>query len=177
MEIDLQQAQKDTELWLKNSIEVPTPTMGGTAVCPYAKHARTNQKITFRLGVHPYEDLVEHAKVGNQGYDVFMYVYDPSKWDPKVFHDMVYLANDGDLAQVDLISLPDHPYEHESINGIVCNQGKYAFNMIAPLSALNEASAKLYENGYYDNFKNVSEEYFQALFRGRVDPRKSKSLT
>ena len=44
--------------------------------------------------------------------------------------------------------------------------------MIAPLSALNEASAKLYENGYYDNFKNVSEEYFQALFRGRVDPRK-----
>jgi len=99
MKIDLQQAQKDTELWLKNSIEVPTPAMNGVAVCPYAKHARTNQKITFRLGVHPYEDLVEHAKVGNQGYDVFMYVYDPSKWDPKVFHDMVYLANDGDLAQ------------------------------------------------------------------------------
>jgi hypothetical protein len=172
MEINLQQAQKDTELWLENFAEMPTEAMGGFAVCPYAKAARTNKKITFRLGVHPYEDLVEHAKQGNQGYDVFLYVYDPSKWDPSQFHDMVYQANDENLAQADLISLPDHPYQHESVNGLVMNQGKYAYNMIAPLGALNEASAKLHKAGYYEQWKDVTDEYMDDLFRSRKDPRK-----
>ena len=172
MEINLQQVEDETKEWLENFVDIPRQELNGFALCPYAKQARLKNKITFRIGEDPYTDLVEHAVNGNDGYDVFMYVYNPDDWNKDAFHEMVYKGNDEHLAQVDLISLPDHPYEHESINGIVCNQGKYAFNMIAPLSALNEASAKLYKNGYYDNFHNVSEDYMTALFRGRKDPRK-----
>ena len=42
--------------------------------------------------------------------------------------------------------------------------------MIAPLKALEEASAKLHKAGYYNAWKD-SDEYMHGLFRGRKDPR------
>jgi hypothetical protein len=170
MNTELQKIQKDTEEWLENFIEKPNTAFGGLEICPFAKHARTNKKITFRIGKHPYHDLVEHCKDGNQGYDVFIYAYDPSEWDTDAFHEMVYKANDENLADHDMISLPDHPHSEERVNGVILNQGTYAYNMIAPLAALNSASAKLHSEGYYNHWRNA-EEYMEAIFRGRVDPR------
>lgn len=170
MEINLQQVEDETKDWLENFVEVKRDELDGFALCPYAKQARLKNKITFRIGDHPLNDLIEHAKIGNQGYDVFMYVYDPDVWHKDKFHDMVYNGNDNHLAQVDLISLPDHPHEVEKINGLLCNQGTYAYSMIAPLKALEQASASLYKNGYYDSWKDA-DEYMHGLFRGRKDPR------
>jgi len=172
MEINLQQAEHETKDWLEYHVETPKKELGGFALCPFAKQARLKNKITFRLGKHPLNDLIEHAKNGNQGYDVFMFVYDPEEWNADEFHEMIYKGNDEYLAQVDLLSLPDHPHDPETINGISCNQGTYAYSMIAPLTALNEASAKLHKSGYYDSW-DASEEYMEALFRGRKDPRKN----
>ena len=77
MEINLQQVEDETKDWLENFVEVKRDELDGFALCPYAKQARLKNKITFRIGDHPLNDLIEHAKIGNQGYDVFMYVYDP----------------------------------------------------------------------------------------------------
>ena len=170
MNITLQQIQKETEDWLENFIEKPNAAFGGFEICPFAKHARTNKKITFRMGKHPYHDLVEHCKDGNQGYDVFIYAYDPDEWNVDDFHKMVYKANDEDLAENDMISLPDHPHSEEKVNGVILNQGTYAYSMVAPLTALNNASAKLHSEGYYNHWNNA-EEYMTAIFRGRIDPR------
>ena len=170
MKINLQQAEHETKEWLEFHVEKPREELNGFALCPYAKQARLKNKITFRLGVHPLNDLIEHAEHGNQGYDVFMYVYDPEEWDSDTFHKMVYKGNDSYLAQVDLLSLPDHPDSVEEINGIKCNQGTYAYSMIAPLTALDEAAAKLHKAGYYNSW-DASDEYMTDLFRGRKDPR------
>ncbi len=168
--IDLQKAEQETKDWLENFVESPNNELGGFAPCPYAKAARLKNKITFRLGVHPYKDLVHHAKQGNQGYEVFMYVYDADQWTSELFHELVYQANDDKLAQVDLISLPDHPKDPEGVNGLIFNQGTYAYSMVAPLEALNEASAKLHKAGYYEHWKDA-DTYMNGLFRGRKDPR------
>jgi hypothetical protein len=170
MKIDLQKAEDETKKWLENFVEVPNEELGGFAPCPYAKAARLKNKITFRIGVHPFLDLAQHAKDGNQGYDVYMFVYDPDEWTAEHFHEMVYQGNDEKLAQVDLISLPDHPYAPEGINGLVFNQGTYAYSMIAPLGELNKASAKLHKAGYYDHWKDA-DGYMDGLFRGRKDFR------
>jgi len=170
MEINLQRVENETKKWLENFVETPKEELNGFAPCPYARQARIKNKITFRLGEHPYLDLVEHALIGNNGYDVFMYVYDPDEWGAEEFHTMVYKGNDEHLAQVDLISLPDHPYEPEGTNKLTFNQGTYAYSMIAPLTALNEASAKLHKSGYYDSWEDA-DEYMEGLFRGRKDPR------
>jgi hypothetical protein len=170
MEINLQQVEDETKDWLEYFVEKPRKELDGFALCPFAKQARMKNKITFRIGIHPYTDLVTHAMNGNDGYDVFMYVYDPDACDKDEFHEMVYKGNDEHLAHVDLISLPDHPHEIEKINGVLCNQGTYAYSLIAPLKALEEASAKLHKSGYYDSWKDA-DEYMHGLFRGRKDPR------
>ena len=105
---------------------------------------------------------------------MFIYAYDPKEWSSDEFHNLIYDANDNILAQHDLISLSDHPDSKEVVNGVVLNQGTYAYSMIAPLSALNEASAKLHKQGYYDHWENA-EEYLTSLFRGRTDPRLESS--
>jgi hypothetical protein len=170
MEINLQKVEDETKEWLENFVDIPRQELNGFALCPYAKQARLKNKITFRIGGHPYTDLVEHAVNGNDGYDVFMYVYNPDDWNKDAFHEMVYKGNDDHLAQVDLISLPDHPHEVEKINGVLCNQGTYAYSMITAISALDNASAKLHKAGYYNAWKD-SDEYMHGLFRGRNDPR------
>ena len=77
MEINLQQVEDETKEWLENFVDIPRQELNGFALCPYAKQARLKNKITFRIGEDPYTDLVEHAVNGNDGYDVFMYVYNP----------------------------------------------------------------------------------------------------
>jgi hypothetical protein len=77
-------------------------------------------------------------------------------------------ANQEFLHRNDLIALEDHPADPEIVNGIVMNQGKYALALVQSLSDLNEKAASMGKKGFYNTWP---EEYLQALFHHRQDPR------
>jgi hypothetical protein len=54
------------------------------------------------------------------------------------------------------------------VNGVCMNQGTYALMLVQNLSDLNEKAQLVAKKGFYDTWP---EEYLQALFNHRKDPR------
>ena len=167
--IDLTQAQADIEHWIENFVEVPHPALGGWPPCPYAKKARLERDFSVRLGMDPYFDLVNLSKDGLGGKSVVIFVYDASYWTYNQFSFSLRCANLDYLLKKDILALEDHPADPEIVNGICMNQGTYAMAMCQSVSDLNAKARHMASKGFYDSWP---EDYLQALFQHREDPRK-----
>jgi hypothetical protein len=72
------------------------------------------------------------------------------------------------LLTKNLLALEDHPADPEIVNGVCMNQGTYALALVQSLSDLNDKAQMVAKKGFYDTWPN---EYLQALFQHREDPR------
>jgi hypothetical protein len=165
--IDLQTAQADIEKWIANFVEVPHPALGGWPPCPYAKKARLEKDFDVRVGMDPYFDLVNLSKDGLKK-SVVMFVYDPKEWPYEQFAFSLRAANENYLLNQDILALEDHPDDPEWVNGVAMNQGTYAMAMCQSLGDLNQKAQHMASKGFYDTWP---EDYLQALFQHRQDPR------
>lgn len=156
------------ESWIQNFVEVPHPALGGWPPCPYARAARLKQSYQIVLGIDPYFDLKTRARWGLGSKEVWIYVYDPTQWDQEQFSASLHLANQEYLLAADMIALEDHPEEPEIVNGVSMNQGRYALALVQSLSDLNAKAGTIAAKGFYHNWP---EQYLQALFQHRQDPR------
>jgi len=166
--LNLETVQTDIEQWIETFVEVPHPALGGWAPCPYARKARLDQDYEVRLGTDPYVDLLEISKTGLAGRSVVIIAYDPVYWEYRYFSASIKAANLVHLLDKDLLALEGHPADTETVNGVVMNQGTYALILVQSLSDLNSKARLIASKGFYDNWP---EEYLQALFENRQDPR------
>jgi hypothetical protein len=166
--MDIEQVKKDIEAWMVNFLEVPHPALGGWSPCPYARSARLKHTYSVFLGVDPYYDLKNRARMGMGDREVVIYVYDPAEWPHELFAASINSANQEFLLRNDILALEDHPADVEDVNGVIMNQGKYAMALVQGLSDLNAKAKLVARKGFYDAWP---EEYLQALFQHREDPR------
>lgn len=164
--MNFDQAKKDISSWMTNFVEVPNPSLGGWAPCPYAQQARLNDVFDIRKGgADPYTDL-RRTDMGH--WQVIAYVYDPDKFSAAEFDQQIREVNLGFLLPKEMIGLADHPASVETVRGVVMNQGTWAIAFVQPLKALDHFARLLAKQGYYNGW---SEDYLQDLFEGREDPR------
>jgi hypothetical protein len=166
--LDLNTVKQDIERWIVDFVEVPHPALGGWAPCPYARKARLDQDFTVRVGVNPYFDLLNVAKDGLGGKSVLIIAYNPDEFFYSQFTSDIKAANEEALIQNNLLALEDHPGDPEIVNGVSMNQGTYALALVQSLSDLNEKAQLVAKKGFYDTWP---EDYLQALFKHRTDPR------
>jgi len=166
--MDLEQVKKDIESWIVNFVEVPHPALGGFPPCPYARSARLKQSYDVFLGMDPYYDLKNRARWGMGDREVIIYAYDPQEWPHPLFAASIESANQEHLLRADILALEDHPNDEENVNGVIMNQGTYALVLVQSLSDLNARARLIAAKGFYDSWP---ENYLQALFRHREDPR------
>jgi hypothetical protein len=165
MQID--QVRSDILQWIQDFVEVPREDLGNWPPCPFARAARLNNLLDIRLGgADPYIDM--RAVTDLSGFEVIVLVYDPSEFAAEEFNDLVHRANDAFLAGRGLIALADHPSDPEVVCGVTMNQGDYALVFVQDLAKLNGHARQLASQGFYDLWP---QDYLQALFRGRQDPR------
>jgi hypothetical protein len=169
MLMELDEVKKSILAWMENFLEVEHPALGKWAPCPYARKARLDGRIEIRLGKDPYDDIIDIASEGIGNKEVVVFAYDPQLYHADQFHYAIQEANQ-QVREQGFISLDDHPDLEESVNGVVMNHGDYALSIVAPTANLDDASAKLYKAGYYNNWSN---EYMDDVFTGRKDPRES----
>jgi len=100
---------------------------------------------------------------------VVIFVYDPVQWPYKQFSFSLQAANENYLLKQDLLALEDHPADPEIVNGVSMNQGTYAMAMCQSVTDLNSRARHMATKGFYNSWP---EEYLQALFQHREDPRK-----
>ncbi len=166
--LDIEKVKADIESWIVNFVEVPHPALGGFPPCPYARTARLKQSYEVYLGVDPYYDLKNRARWGMGNREVIIYAYDPTEWNHSLFSASLHSANTEFLLAADILALEDHPDDVENVNGVVMNQGTYALALVQSLSDLDAKAKLMARKGFYDAWP---EEYLQALFQHRKDPR------
>jgi hypothetical protein len=165
--LDLERVSYDIERWIANFVEVPHPSLGGWAPCPYARKARLDRDFEVRLGVNPYFDLKVVAQTGITQ-SVVIFVYESTAYTAEQFHTQLESANLEFLLGKDLLVLEDHPDLPEIVNGVSMNQGTYALALVQSLSDLNQRAQAIARKGFYDTWP---EEYLSELFQHRQDPR------
>jgi hypothetical protein len=166
--MNIEQVTADIEHWIQNFVEVPHPALGGFPPCPYARSARLKKSYQVFLGTDPYYDLQHRARKGMGNLEVIIYAYDPQQWSHELFSSSLHLANTELLLHKDLLALEDHPADVEIVNGVCMNQGTYALALVQSLSDLDAKAKLMAHKGFYDTWP---EDYLQALFQHRRDPR------
>ena len=166
--MDIEQVKKDIELWITNFLEVPHPALGGFSPCPYARSARVKNSYAVYLGADPYYDLKNRGRQGMGNKEVVIYVYDPKEWTHDMLAGSIELVNKEVLLPRDMLALEDHPDDVEMVNGVCMNQGTYALALVQSLSDLDAKAKVMASKGFYHAWP---EEYLQALFQHRQDPR------
>ena len=165
--LDLATVRYDIERWIETFVEVPHPALGGWAPCPYARKARLDRDFEVRLGTDPYRDAM-NLSVAGLTKNVVIFAYDTEAWSHMEFAYKLDLANQHWLLPHDLLALEDHPNDQEIVNGVSMNQGTYALMLVQSLPDLNQKAKLVARKGFYDTWP---EDYLQALFRHREDPR------
>lgn len=166
--MDIEKVKADIENWIVNFVEVPHPALGGFPPCPYARSSRLKRSYEVYLGVDPYYDLKNRARYGMGNREVIIYAYDPKEWNHALFSASLHSANTEFLLAADILALEDHPDDIENVNGVVMNQGTYALALVQSLSDLNQKAQTMANKGFYHSWP---EDYLQALFQHRQDPR------
>jgi hypothetical protein len=166
--LNLKTVKQDIEKWIVDFVEVPHPALGGWAPCPYARKARLDRDFEVKLGLAPIHDLVQTSRNGLEGKSVVIFVYDPKDVSYTELSYAIDVCNKEFLLPNNLLSLEDHPDDPEVVNGVCMNNGTYALALVQSLSDLNEKAQLVARKGFYDTW---SEEYLQALFKHREDPR------
>ena len=167
--LNLETVKQDIESWIVNFVEVKNPALGNWPPCPYARKARLENDYTIRVGVNPYFDLLNVARDGIGSCSVLVLAYDPIEFPYSQFSSDLRVANNEVLLCNDILALEDHPEDPEIVNGVCMNQGTYALALVQNLSELNAKAKVMVAKGFYDTWP---EEYLQALFQYREDPRK-----
>jgi hypothetical protein len=166
--MNLETVKQDIESWIVNFVEVPHPALGGFPPCPYARSARLKRSYQVFLGTDPYYDLKHRARHGIGLSEVIIYAYDPDQWSHELFASSLDQANREFLLSADLLALEDHPHDVEIVNGVCMNQGTYALALVQSVSDLDAKAKMMASKGFYHAWP---EEYLQALFQHRQDPR------
>ena len=168
MVLNIDTVRADIEAWMINFLEVPHPALGGWSPCPYARAARIKRSYSVFLGSDPYYDLKHLGQHGMGNREVVIYAYDPAEWSHEQFSASIAQANQECLLHRDILALEDHPADPEIVNGVCMNQGTYALILVQSLSDLNAKARQVANKGFYHSWP---EEYLQALFQHREDPR------
>jgi hypothetical protein len=168
MLLKLEDVTTNIEKWIVDFVEVPHPSLGGWAPCPYARKARLDRDFDIRLGLAPIHDLTQVSRKGLTGKSVVIFVYDPKDISFEELSHAVDICNQKFLVPNNLLALGDHPDDPEVVNGVIMNNGTYALALIQSLSDLNDKAQLVARKGFYDTWP---EEYLTPLFRHRQDPR------
>ena len=167
--LNLDIVQADIESWIVNFVEVPHPSLGGWAPCPYARKARLDRDFEVKLGLAPIHDLVQISKKGLEGKSVVIFAYDSTDISYTELSYAIDVCNQEFLLPNNLLALEDHPDDPEIVNGVIMNNGTYALALVQSLSDLNQKAKLIAQKGFYDTWP---EEYLTAVFQHRQDPRK-----
>lgn len=164
--MDIVQARIDIINWITGFVERPHPLLADWPPCPFARQARINGQLDIRPGqIDPYSDL---RTVDMANFMVIAYVYDPATIEAARFEQQIDRVNRGFLTPRDMIALADHPGAPEQVRGVTMNQGTYAIAFVQSLSKLDSFARQIAAKGYYGGWP---EDYLQALFHHRQDPR------
>lgn len=159
--------------YLETVLEQPHAIFGGLPICPFAKKARLQNKILFKVMTLQAVELALNADLmqaieefyGAACYEV-MLVISPDTEALSVHQvDQLVINLNEKLAFLELVVFGGHPDDNFNIQGVRTRQEPYINLTVQPLEILKAASRNLQETNYYQHWS--SENLRDIGFRSR----------
>jgi hypothetical protein len=164
--MDQQQIRQQLQDWLVDFVEKPNPMLNGWAPCPFARKSRVTNRFDIRFAsADILAATIESAAQQLSHLDVIAVCVDPAEISANQLAELVEQLNQQLMPQ-DVLLLEDHPADVEIVNGVHMNFGACAIVFVQQLSKINEASAQLKNQGYYDCW---SQDNLNSVVSWRVN--------
>jgi hypothetical protein len=138
--------------WLTSFVEKPNPALNNWPPCPYARHARVNNKILIiDSSVENLTNTVINLIENFGENEAAVVCFDHTLISGVECQQLALELND-QLMPRNFVLLEDHPEVIEYVAGVKMNFGPCGLFVISPLSELNAAGDQLRKKGYYDTW-------------------------
>jgi len=159
--------------YLQDVLEQPHPVFGGMPICPFAKHARLENKIDFQVyrfqskDLEPASPLIQKIQHFAQqqcaqtpAHDVLFVIHpDQQAMSCLALKEFVEHLN-RPLQTLQLTAFGGHPEDDFNIQGVLTRREPYINLTIQAIAKLKRASASLATTHYYDHW---TPEALQAV--------------
>jgi len=160
--------------YLESVLEKPHPIFGGLPICPFAKGARLQNKICYKVLRLRSVELADNAELINAIGEFYirndhevMLVISPDITALSVEQIVQLVINLNEkLAPLRLVVFGGHPDDDFNIQGVRTRQEPYINLTVQPIELLKAASRVLAETNYYQNW---SVENLQHIGFGNRD--------
>jgi len=136
--------------WIDNFVTKHNYMFGGIP-CPYARKAMKDKTVDIRESTNIQLDLHRLLKWDDKLEAVILHA-DTNLMTSEELSLHVRFWNHTAMLK-DIVALEDHPDDPEIVKGVKMNYGKGILVIVQRLSKLNQASDKLAEMGYYDDWE------------------------
>jgi hypothetical protein len=144
--------------WLVSFVEKTNPALNNWPPCPYARHARINNKILIlESSIANLTKTVTESLTMFEQYDAAVICFDHTLLSGPDCQQLAAELNNN-IMQNDYVLLEDHPDIKEYIAGVNMNFGQCGLFVISPLSKLNAAASQLRTKGYYDTWSQAESD-------------------
>jgi hypothetical protein len=136
-------------LWMENVLEKPRKELGGWSLCPFAKKARTQDKIYVSFidwqNIHA---EIKKSFIELESKEVGVLLFDPKEINSIELGYFVVNINES-IMKHNYIIIPDHPDNNEILNGINTHFNEAGIILVFKLDFLNKSALFLKEKGYF----------------------------
>lgn len=157
--------------WIEGFLSTPLDVFFGYPPCPFAKKALIENKIKFTK-TEDFDNYIRKLLISwDNNVDVVCVICNEDI-DSKYMVETVKKINI-DFMPRGFICLEDHKLIPETINKISLNNGKYNIVLCQKLEKINNATKKLLNTKYYDNWPT---DYFNEVVSWRFESALHKSM-
>ena len=163
--------------YLETVLEQPHAIFGGLPICPFAKKARLQNKILYKVMALQAVELTLNAELiqaieefyAAACYEV-MLVISPDTTALSVHQVNQLVANLNEkLVPLKLVVFGGHPDDDFNIQGVRTRQEPYINLTVQPLEILKAASRNLQETNYYQHWSSENLRHIGFINRGFED--------
>jgi hypothetical protein len=154
--------------YMKEFLEKPHPVFGGLPVCPFARKARLEDRILYKVDrFWPHTDLNPDSSViriisefcQENRYEVLLVIHPENqvmtRFEMQKFIDCL----NEKISAAGLVAFGGHPADDFNIQGVYTRQEPYIHFTVQSKQLLNQASAALMKTDYYNNWTPENLRY------------------
>ena len=148
---DKQNTIKKLYDWMENFLEIPRESLGGWALCPFAKKARLKNRI--HISFIDWSNLDKEIELSINALkekEVGALLFDPSEMNNTELQKYINDKLNPRLMKNNHIVIVDHPEEKETLKGLSTHFGEAGIILVFELDKLNKATMYLKSEGYFN---------------------------
>lgn len=147
-----------------NFIERPHPVFNSLPICPYARWARTNDKIFYNVIPFPAEDIIKELEWFSKQTKYELYLAIDPNGTAAIDEHKNYVENlNQNIDPLGLLAFFGHPADNFNIQGVLTRKEPFITFQVLKRVASDKYTSKLKRTKYYQNWTKEHFDYINYM--------------